>query len=254
MADPQAPSGPQNELNQIASEIGKQIHNAGLRVAELRKLAKEKKIFNDKTQDIQELTFSVKADLQKLNQAMEGFEAKARGSGVNKSLQRHSSNMVDTLQMRLLEVTKDFKDALEERTKSLEQLDKRRSQYGNAQNGRDPFAQRSTGGNPDGEHGGGGMQNQTQLYHTSRADQVMNVQRTIGELAQMYQKMGVMVNAQEEMISRIDHDVEDTLQNMEQGQEHLLKYFQHISSNRSMIIKVFAILIFFVVFFIVFLA
>lgn len=198
------------------------------------------------------MTFSVKGDIQKLNQAMEQFEAKIKGAGVNKNMQRHSTNMVDTLKMRLLEVTKDFKDALEERTKSLEQLDKRRNQYGNAQKGQDIFAQRSAGG--DGGQGGGGMQNQQQLYHQSRADQVMNVQRTIGELAQMYQKMGVMVNAQEEMISRIDHDVEDTLQNMEQGQEHLLKYFQHISSNRSMIIKVFAILIFFVVFFIVFLA
>merc|ERR1712183_1235600 len=102
--------------------------------------------------------------------------------------------------------------------------------------------------------GGGGGQAMAMQYTTSRVEAVQSVQKTIGELAQMFQKMAVMVTAQEEMIQRIDHDVDDTLSNVEQGQDHLLKYFHHISSNRWLIIKVFFILIFFVVFFVVFLA
>lgn len=70
----------------------------------------------------------------------------------------------------------------------------------------------------------------------------------------MFQKMAVMVSAQEEMIQRIDHDIDDTLGNTEKAQDNLLKYLHHISSNRMLIIKVFLILIFFVVFFVVFLA
>ncbi|CAL1134903.1 unnamed protein product [Cladocopium goreaui] len=91
-------------------------------------------------------------------------------------------------------------------------------------------------------------------YHSSRAEAVQSVQKTIGELAQMFQKMAVMVTAQEEMIQRIDHDLDDTLDNATKAQDNLLQYFHYISSNRALIIKVFLILIFFVIFFVVFLA
>merc|ERR1719478_1759025 len=121
-----------------------------------------------------------------------------------------------------------------------------------------PFANRqrpNPSANPDDpEAGGGGGQAVSQMYTNSRAEAVQSVQRTIGELATMFQKMAVMVTAQEEMIQRIDHDVDDTMTNVEQGQEHLLKYFHYISSNRWLILKVFCILIFFVVFFVIFIA
>merc|ERR1740138_1896336 len=121
-----------------------------------------------------------------------------------------------------------------------------------------PFAQkqhRPSGNSDDPELGGGAQAMSLQTgYHSSRAEAVQSVQRTIGELAQMFQKMAVMVTAQEEMIQRIDHDVDDTLTNVENAQDNLLKYFHHISSNRPLIIKVFLILLFFVIFFVVFLA
>jgi syntaxin 5 len=253
-----APQG-QSELNVYSAEIGSEINDVSLKVQELRKMARQKGIFNDKTQEIQELTFSVKQDIQQLNQKVEALERKAKGTGPNRAYKAHSSNMVDTLKTRLLEATKDFKDALEDRTKALEQQDKRRQLYAvGANSGGNPFAQRQRpSGDPNDLEGGGGSgggQSMSMQYNNSRAEAVQSVQSTIGELATMFQKMAVMVTAQEEMIQRIDQDVDDTLENLDKGQDALLKYFHHISSNRWLIIKVFLILIFFVVFFIVFLA
>lgn len=248
----------QSELNVWSAQIGSEIEEASLKVQELRKMAKKKDIFNDKTREIQELTFSVKNDISQLDQKIELLSDKAKGSGPNKSHQQHSSSVVETLKFRLLEVTKDFKNALEDRTKSLEHQDKRRNMYaasGSKQS--DPFASRNTpqpSGNADDIEGGGGQAAQAVCYHTDRAQAVQSVQKTIGELAQMFQKMAVMVTAQEDQIRRIDHDVDDTLDNVQQGQDSLLKYFHHISSNRMLIIKVFLILLFFVIFFVVFLA
>jgi len=246
----------QSELNVWSAEIGSEIHQSSLKVQELRKMARSKGIFNDKTTDINQLTFAVKQDITRLNQKIEALEAKAKGAGPNKAYQAHSSNMVDALKTRLLEVTKDFKDALEHRTKALEQQDTRRKMYsaggGAASN---PFQPRARGdADLEGGGGGGGGQAMATQYSTSRVEAVQSVQKTIGELAQMFQKMAVMVTAQEEMIQRIDHDIDDTLSNVNDGQDHLLKYFHHISSNRMLIIKVFLILIFFVIFFVVFLA
>jgi syntaxin 5 len=247
----------QSELNVWSAEIGSEIHQSSLRVQELRKMARSKGIFNDKTTDINTLTVSVKQDITRLNQKIEALEDKARGAGANKAYQAHSKNMVDALKTRLLEVTKDFKDALEDRTKALEQQDSRRRMYsassGAASN---PFPSSRATGNPDDLEGGGGGPSQamSMQYANSRVEAVQSVQKTIGELAQMFQKMAVMVTAQEEMIQRIDHDIDDTLTNVNQGQDHLLKYFHHISSNRMLIIKVLLILVFFVIFFVVLLA
>lgn len=255
-----APPQAQSELNAWAADIGSGIHEAGLKLQELRKMAKKKGIFNDQTSEIQELTYGVKENIQVLNQKIEALERKAKGTGTNRNQQVHSKNLVDTLKTRLLEVTKDFKDALEDRTKALEQQDKRRQIYSSGKG--NPLGQRQrpppSGNAEDLEGGGGGSQAQGMTmvtsHYSSRAEAVQNVQRTIGELAQMFSKMAVLVTAQEEMIQRIDDDVDQANVNLSQGQEHLLSYFKYISSNRSLIIKVFLILIFFVIFFVVFLA
>jgi len=255
-----APPQAQSELNAWSADIGTGIHNTSLKVQELRKMAKKKNIFNDQTSEIQDITTSVKHEIQMLNQKIEALERKAKGLGSNRHSQLHSKNLVDTLKTRLLEVTKDFKDALEDRTKAMEQQDKRRQLYsagGGA--GANPFASRqrpTPSGNADDLEGGGGMQAMSleRGYHHSRAEAVQNVQKTIGELAQMFQKMAVLVTAQEEMVQRIDSDLDNTMSNVEESQKHLLAYFQYISSNRGLIMKVFLILIFFVIFFVVFLA
>jgi len=247
----------QSVINQAAAALGQEIQQASQKVLELRKMAKKKDIFNDKTHDIQVLTVNVKEDIQNLNQKIEALESRVKGSGPNRAYQAHSSNMVDTLKTRLLEVTKDFKDALEDRTKTMASQDERRKMYsatsGTSSN---PFANRrpNPSANPDDPESGGGAQATAQLYHNSRAEAVQSVQRTIGELATMFQKMAVMVTTQEEMIQRIDHDIDDTTDNMNAAQDNLLKYFHHISSNRGLVIKVFGILIFFVVFFVIFIA
>jgi len=253
----QVPNREQSVLNSVAGELGKEIHQASIRVQDLRKMAKKKDIFNDKTSDIQVLTVSVKEAIQGLNAKIEQLEHQVTGSGPNRNYQAHSSNMVSTLKARLLEVTKDFKEALEDRTRTMANQDQRRKMYSATQGAAaNPFANRqrhNPSANPD-DPETGGAQVTAEIYGNSRAEAVQSVQRTIGELAQMFQKMAVMVTAQEEMIQRIDHDIDDTTDNMNAAQDSLMKYFQHISSNRILIIKVFAILVFFAVFFAVFIA
>merc|ERR1719191_1720335 len=245
------PSELQSKLNAFSAEIGAGIHKTSQKLQELRKMAKGKGIFDDKTAQIQELTYNVKQDIESLNQQIEVLEKQATGSGSNRNLKAHSQTMVNTLKTRLLEVTKEFKDALELRTKALESQEGRRQLYnfgpGAAGN---PFGQQ---GDPE-AGGGGGAMSQAQCYHSSRAEAVQNVQRTIGELGVMFGKMASLVSIQEEMIQRIDNDLDETVTNVEAGQDNLLKYYQGMSSNRKLLLKVFAILFFFTIFFIMFIA
>merc|ERR1719217_1018828 len=106
-----------------------------------------------------------------LGQKVEALESKAKGAGPNRSYQAHFQNMVETLKTRLLELTKDFKDVLEVRTKTLEQQEGRKQIYSFGGGQANSFGVRSGGmkctGNADDPEAGGGGQAQQFLYHNS---------------------------------------------------------------------------------------
>lgn len=55
-------------------------------------------------------------------------------------------------------------------------------------------------------------------------------------------------------VCRIDTNVEDTEMNIEAAHSEILKYFQSVTSNRWLMIKIFAVLIVFFIVFVVFMA
>lgn len=253
------PQQSQSELNAWSADIGSGIHNTSLKVQELRKKAKQKGIFKDQTPEINELTTVVTGEIQVLSQKIESLERKVAGVGQNGHHKVHTKTLVQTLATRLSDVRKEFQDALEDRMKAIDHQHKRQQLYGSgAGSGVNPFASKqrpcADANDPEGGGGGGQTMSMATSYHHSRAQAVEHVQKTIGELAQIFQKMAVMVHSQEEMIQRIDQDLDATALNVDEGQQHLLKYFQYMSSNRGLILKVFLILIFFVIFFVIFLA
>ncbi len=70
----------------------------------------------------------------------------------------------------------------------------------------------------------------------------------------MFSRMGTLVAAQEEMVQRIDTDVDSASHHISQGQSELLKLLHSLRGNRGLILKMFAIILIFVVFFILFLS
>jgi len=88
----------------------------------------------------------------------------------------------------------------------------------------------------------------------TRARAVESVQSTIVELGEIFQQLAVMVAEQGHMLERIDQDVEDSLANTNAGYSELQRYYNKISSNRGLMLRVFAILFFFIVLFATFFA
>ena len=111
----------------------------------------------------------------------------------------------------------------------------------------------------------------------ARADTMQNIESTIVELGGIFQQLAHMVKEQEEMVERyakllffrdtqfyllkvmtlnfrIDSNIEDTELNVTAAHTEILKYFRSVSQNRWLMIKIFAFLIFFFIFFVVFLA
>merc|ERR1719189_2814478 len=91
-------------------------------------------------------------------------------------------------------------------------------------------------------------------YLQSRADAMQNIESTIVELGGIFNQLATMIKEQEEIMVRIDSNVEDAALNVDAGHSEILKYFQSVSSNRWLMVKIFGVLIFFFIFFVIFMA
>ena len=106
-------------------------------------------------------------------------------------------------------------------------------------------------------------ENDSEQYLASRVEAVQGIERTIQELSTMYQRVAIMVSQQEEQTlryeflvdlveSRLDMTIDDTVAHTENAHAELSKYYEWVQSNRWLMLKIFAILIFFAVIFVIF--
>merc|ERR1711964_527573 len=91
-------------------------------------------------------------------------------------------------------------------------------------------------------------------YLQERSNAVLNIEQRMTDLAELYQRLSCLVAEQDDYFVRIESNVDDTQQNLTMGMDELNKYYSSISSNRWLIIKIFAILILFAIFFTLFVA
>ncbi|KAI8340704.1 integral membrane protein sed5 [Chlamydoabsidia padenii] len=80
-------------------------------------------------------------------------------------------------------------------------------------------------------------------YIENRSTAIESIESTIAELGGIFQQLATMVAEQRETVQRIDQNTDDIEMNVIGAQRELLKYYTNISSNRWLIMKVFATVI-----------
>ena len=274
----------------IARSIGKDIANTYTKLEKLTLLAKRKTIaFDDRPAEIQNLTFIIKEDMNQLNRQIGQLRqiAKAQEADLNSGRVRqhqatHSTSVVVALQSKLASMTSDFKQVLEVRTENLKESRSRQQQFSQgavttslpqsimngfpsgsvlAATAIEDDAKSSTGDtiiSMDGIRPSDQRQlmlhGQTDTYLQDRANTMQSIESTIVELGGIFQQLAHMIKEQEEVMLRIDSNVEETQAQVELGHSELLKYFQSVTSNRWLMVKIFGVLIFFFIFFVIFMA
>ncbi|XP_058184176.1 syntaxin-32 [Rhododendron vialii] len=204
----------------------------------------------------------------------------------------HSATVVDNLKNRLMSATKEFKEVLTMRTENLKVHENRRQLFSatSSKDATNPFVRQrplasrsaaSTSASPppwanesasqsqlfprkqaDGESQPLLPQQQQQQqmvplqdsYMQSRAEALHNVESTIHELSNIFTQLATMVSQQGELAIRIDENMDDTLANVEGAQGQLVRYLNSISSNRWLMIKIFFVLMAFLMIFLFFVA
>ncbi|KAG6476287.1 syntaxin-32-like isoform X1 [Zingiber officinale] len=237
-------------------------------------------------QDITALNSAV-VDLQLL------CNSQNENGNMSRDSSSHSTNVVDNLKNRLMKATKEFKDILTMRTENFKVHENRRQMFSSSasEDSSNPFLRQrplaSRGHNDSSappapwESGSSNsstlflrrtstdpssstkpliQQQQQQMaavqdsYMNTRSEALHGVESTIHELSNIFTQLATMVSQQGELALRIDENMDDTLANVEGAQSQLLKNLSRISSNRWLMIKIFFVLLVFLMIFLFFVA
>ncbi|PKY17540.1 t-SNARE, partial [Rhizophagus irregularis] len=253
----------------MAAAIGKDINITAAKLQKLTKLAKRKTLFDDRPVEISELTYIIKQDIAKLNKQIALLQQYVRDHKKNnKQADEHSSNVVVMLQSKLASTSMSFKDVLEIRTQNMKASKDRKEQFMFSSNQQTDIPatdsplyntqRRNVQQNTDflALDMSSGQAQQLQFidqqdnYIESRATAIESIESTIAELGNIFQQLATMVAEQRETVQRIDANTDDIQTHVEGAQKELLKYYASISSNRWLMVKIFAVIIFFFLVFI----
>lgn len=91
-------------------------------------------------------------------------------------------------------------------------------------------------------------------YLEARANDMHSIQSHIVELGQIFNRLGLMVSAQAELVQRLEDNADSSLSSVEAGTAQLTRRLATVSSNKRLALSIFAILVVFAIFFSVFLA
>jgi len=276
----------QSHFTESASRISKNINTVTDKLEKLTLLAKQRSLFEDQTQEINKLTSVIKGDLDDLDsdlKYLEGFSSNTKGTSSRQN-EQNSSAIVKHLKSQVALTSKSFMEVLGIRSKALKEQNSRRKNFETApssssfrtrkENPLESLLKSNYVGkrnniddNNDGYSQDDSQENEALLqeqeqqvaieedqYLASRQAAVQQIEATLGEISQMYARLSAILSKQEEDLTIIDNETDLSLARVDDGHKQLLKYFESISSEKMLILKVFAVLIIFLVFFVVFIA
>jgi len=256
-----------SDFSTIATQIGMDIASTSEKLERLTKLAKKKSLFDDPSVEIQELTVVINQDIKNITSQIAVLQQHKDTVRKNKQVESHTDTVVNTLRSKLQKTTKGFSEVLEVRTENLKTQQKERETFTGSQleslgrrTAESPLYRPTT---PEiSEISSSGevaitMPQQSLLltqdrYITGRAEAVMSIEKTITELQSIFRQLATLVAEQQEQIERIDHDIDMTGSHVDGAQNALIKFYNNLSNNRWLMIKLFFVLLFFAVIFIVF--
>lgn len=113
-----------SDFSRKAGEISRQVAATSAKLGRLAELAGRKTLFDDRSVEINELTFVIKQDLSALDRSIKDLQSLSSAQHPKPSAAdqegEHTRNVVLLLRQNLGNITTQFKDTLELRTKTIQ--------------------------------------------------------------------------------------------------------------------------------------
>jgi len=277
---------PKNQFLALSIQLGRDIHSVSAKLQKLAKLTQNNTLFNDRTQEIQELTYIIKQEMNQLTRQIDQLEQNKLnliGSTINKQTEEHSGSVVKSLKVKLQSITINFKDILEKRKENIKTQQDRKQNYDTPKkmakkdsilfnkpsNDSVPLLTASVLQQEEEKKSDNNstvsipmpQSNNMQLqmyapqqdnYLLERTKAIENVETTIRELGSIFSRLTTMIVQQRETVDQIEAFVEESAVNVEEGENQLGQYYTNVKKNRWLIFKIFMIMLIFIVIFVVF--
>lgn len=238
---------------EASQSFSRELASTSHSIANLTKLIQSQNVFEDQAPEIGKLTTIVKSKLSQLhtdlNTLTEMREQAVAGPSTAQPA-RHSDAIVSSLRSKLVATSQSFKSLLQGRTKTLKDTNMRRNRFTSDR----PTTFESALMRQEEQAAEAQGQTQSMQHHNvqhfrQRHEAVRQIEAAVTEVGEMFQDFTRLVHEQDETIVRIDADVDSALQDVHAGNSELMKYLSSLTSGRGMMLKIFAVLFVFLLFF-----
>jgi len=279
------------EFNQHAKQVGQNVAKTFEKLEKLTLLCKKRTLFDDRPVEISELTHIIKKDIDGLKRSLVALEATSKNipTSGRKDVAMQTRMQIKELTSRVGNAGKSFMSVMELRRDNIKIQNERRQQFQGSSSSPGPDGIRNRKSNQTGTafaafaaENSNSVLWQDDYRNTSQSlskEQAMNanfqemqliqqednyaqereksmetIESAIVEIGSVMRQLGNMVAEQQETVMRIDSNIEQAEMSIEGAHSEILKYFQSVTNNRWLMVKVFGTLVAFFIIFVVFFA
>ncbi len=242
----------------------KQINEADNNINQITSMSKKSSAFNDHHLKFSSASSNIQRKLIEIDNEMKMLKNKdIKNTPLNKYEKFTINNTLDILNLRTGQLTYNFKKFLVKQSELIQKVEKRKTKLSRSRTTTSNYNEfvNSNENNKNDENDVLLNVNNTQIqekkqskYYENRLEEVKAIEKTMSTVSTMMKRIGEMVYGQGLMIESISRNTEIAYENVEKGSQEVKKILDNVKGNRKLLLKIFLIIIFASVIYILFLA
>ena len=242
----------------------KQINEADNNIKQITSMSKKSSAFNDHHLKFSSASSNIQRSLIEIENEMKMLKNKdIKNTPLNKYEKFAINNSLEILNLRTGQLTYNFKKFLVKQSELIQKVEKRKTKLSRSRTTTSNYNEfvNSNENNKNDENDVLLNVNNTQIqekkqnkYYESRLEEVKAIEKTMSTVSTMMKRIGEMVYGQGLMIDNISRNTDIAYDNVEKGSQEVKKILDNVKGNRKLLLKIFLIIIFASVIYILFLA
>ena len=242
----------------------KQINEADNNIKQITSMSKKSSAFNDHHLKFSSASSNIQRSLIEIENEMKMLKNKdIKNTPLNKYEKFAINNSLEILNLRTGQLTYNFKQFLVKQSELIQKVEKRKTKLSRSRTTTSNYNEfvNSNENNKNDENDVLLNVNNTQIqekkqskYYESRLEEVKAIEKTMSTVSTMMKRIGEMVYGQGLMIDNISRNTDIAYDNVEKGSQEVKKMLDNVKGNRKLLLKIFLIIIFASVIYILFLA
>ena len=242
----------------------KQINEADNNINQITSMSKKSSAFNDHHLKFSSASSNIQRKLIEIDNDMKMLKNKdIKNTPLNKYEKFTINNTLDILNLRTGQLTYNFKKFLVKQSELIQKVEKRKTKLSRSRTTTSNYNEfvNSNENNKNDENDVLLNVNNKQIqekkqnkYYESRLEEVKAIEKTMNTVSTMMKRIGEMVYGQGLMIDNISRNTDIAYENVEKGSQEVKKMLDNVKGNRKLLLKIFLIIIFASVIYILFLA